>query len=147
MCGIERASVTLHVGLGTFLPVQTDDYRQHVMHAEWGELSAPAVQALRECKARNGRVVAVGTTAMRVLETAVQSGELQTWSGETDLFIYPPYRFRVVDGIVTNFHLPRTTLLLLVGAFAGVELLERAYAEAIGQRYRFFSYGDAMLIL
>jgi len=110
-------------------------------------LPATAAAAIQECKTRGGRVVAVGTTAVRVLETAAQSGELQPWCGDTELFIYPTYRFRVVDALVTNFHLPRTTLLLLVGAFAGVELLQQAYAVALAERYRFFSYGDAMLIL
>jgi S-adenosylmethionine:tRNA ribosyltransferase-isomerase len=145
--GVDSTFVTLHVGLGTFRPIETEDYTHHAMHAEWGELAETAVQAIRECKARGGRVVAVGTTAVRVLETAARDGEVRPWSGETDLFIYPPYRFRVVDALVTNFHLPRTTLLLLVGAFTGVELLQQAYAEAIARRYRFFSYGDAMLIV
>ena len=146
-CGIGWTFVTLHVGLGTFRPIECEDYTRHAMHAEWGELSATAVEAIQECKTRGGRVVAIGTTAVRVLETAAQSSELLPWRGETELFIYPPYRFRVVDALVTNFHLPRTTLLLLVGAFAGVELLQQAYAVAIAERYRFFSYGDAMLIL
>jgi S-adenosylmethionine:tRNA ribosyltransferase-isomerase len=145
--GIDWTFVTLHVGLGTFRPIETEDYTQHAMHAEWGELPELAVQSIRTCKARGGRVVAVGTTAVRVLETAARGGDVRPWSGETDLFIYPPYRFRVVDALVTNFHLPRTTLLLLVGALAGVELVQQAYAEAIARRYRFFSYGDAMLIV
>jgi len=145
--GIERAWVTLHVGLGTFRPIDAEDYQQHAMHAEWGELPETTVEAIRQCKARHGRVIAVGTTTVRVLETAALCGELRSWTGETSLYIYPPYDFRVVDALVTNFHLPRTTLLLLVGAFAGVELLQRAYAAAIEERYRFFSYGDAMLIV
>ncbi|MCI0684595.1 MAG: tRNA preQ1(34) S-adenosylmethionine ribosyltransferase-isomerase QueA [Gemmataceae bacterium] len=149
--GIERAFVTLHVGLGTFRPIDADDYRRHAMHAEWGELPEATVHALHQCKGRGGRVIAVGTTAVRVLETAAQTatqdGALHPWRGDTSLFIYAPYAFRVVDGLITNFHLPRTTLLLLVAAFAGVELLERAYAAAIAERYRFFSYGDAMLIV
>jgi S-adenosylmethionine:tRNA ribosyltransferase-isomerase len=145
--GIDWTFVTLHVGLGTFRPIETEDYTQHAMHAEWGELPETAVQAIRTCQARGGRVVAVGTTAVRVLETAARDADVRPWHGETDLFIYPPYRFRVVDALVTNFHLPRTTLLLLVGAFSGVELLQQAYAEAIARRYRFFSYGDAMLIV
>jgi S-adenosylmethionine:tRNA ribosyltransferase-isomerase len=116
------------------------------MHREWGELPAATARAVADCKARGRRVVAVGTTAVRVLETAALSAP-GPWCGETDLFIYPPYEFRCVDALVTNFHLPRSTLLLLVGAFAGVELTRRAYAEAVSLAYRFFSYGDAMLIL
>src|SRR5262249_22617289 len=108
---------------------------------------APTVDAIRACKARGGRVIAIGTTATRALETAACGGELRPWRGETDLYIHPPYPFRVLDGLVTNFHLPRTTLLLLVAAFAGAELVRRAYAEAVRERYRFYSYGDAMLVL
>jgi S-adenosylmethionine:tRNA ribosyltransferase-isomerase len=145
--GIEWASVTLHVGLGTFEPIRTPDPAQHQMHAEWGDVPAPTVDAIRECKARGGRVVAVGTTATRALETAARGGELRPWRGETDIFIHPPYRCRVLDGLVTNFHLPRTTLLLLVAAFAGPELVRRAYAEAVREQYRFYSYGDAMVVL
>ncbi len=139
--------ITLHVGLGTFRPIQVEDYRQHQMHAEWGEISNESVNAIKACRQRGGRVVAVGTTTVRVLETAAAHGELQPWSGETNLFIYPPYSFRAVDAMITNFHLPRTTLLLLVGAFAGVDLLRDAYMTAIEQQYRFYSYGDAMFIL
>jgi len=139
--------VTLHVCLGTFRPIVCDDYTKHPMHAEWGEIPAAAVEAIRACKLRGNRVVAVGTTAVRVLETAAQAGTLQPWTGETSIYIYPPYRFRVVDALVTNFHLPRTTLLLLVAALAGVEWTEKAYRAAIAERYRFYSYGDAMLIL
>jgi S-adenosylmethionine:tRNA ribosyltransferase-isomerase len=139
--------VTLHVGPGTFQPIQADDYRQHRMHAEWGELPEATVQAVAACRARGGRVVAVGTTSVRVLETVAASGPLRPWSGETALYIHPPYPFRAVDALVTNFHLPRSTLLLLVAAFAGVELTRRAYALAVEQGYRFYSYGDAMLIL
>jgi S-adenosylmethionine:tRNA ribosyltransferase-isomerase len=145
--GIEWTFVTLHVGLGTFQPVQGADFREHKMHTEWGELSASAAEAIARCRARGGRVIAVGTSSVRVLETVAATGEIQPWSGHTDLYIYPPYQFRLVDALVTNFHLPRSTLLLLVGAFAGVELIERAYRTAIEQEYRFFSYGDAMLIL
>jgi len=145
--GIERAFVTLHVGLGTFQPIQVDDIKQHHMHSEWGELPQPTAAAIKACKNRGGRVVAVGTTSVRVLETAVASGDVTAWSGETELFIYPPYRFRVVDALVTNFHLPRSTLLLLVSAFAGVELIQEAYKTAIEEQYRFYSYGDAMLIV
>jgi S-adenosylmethionine:tRNA ribosyltransferase-isomerase len=145
--GIECTFVTLHVGLGTFQPIQVDDYRDHAMHAEWASLGAATVEAIAACKARGGRVVAVGTTSVRVLESAARAGSLAPWTGETDLYIHPPYAFQVVDGLITNFHLPRTTLLLLVAAFAGVELTQEAYAVAVGERYRFYSYGDAMLVL
>jgi S-adenosylmethionine:tRNA ribosyltransferase-isomerase len=145
--GIDRAFLTLHVGPGTFQPIQAEDVTRHRMHAEWGELPAATAEALAACRARGGRVVAVGTTSVRLLETAAAAGPPQPWSGETDLFIYPPYRFRAVDALVTNFHLPRSTLLLLVAAFAGVDLLRRAYRTAIEEGYRFYSYGDAMLIV
>lgn len=151
--GIDWAFVTLHVGLGTFQPIQVDDITQHQMHREWGELSAAAAAMINTCRRRGCRVVAVGTTSVRVLETAALASrgrqflELHPWSGETDLYIYPPYEFRAVDALVTNFHLPRTSLLLLVSAFAGSELIRRAYNTAIEQRYRFYSYGDAMLVV
>jgi S-adenosylmethionine:tRNA ribosyltransferase-isomerase len=145
--GIETATVTLHVGLGTFEPMKLDDPAQHRMHAEWGEVPAATVEAIRKCKTRGGRVIAVGTTATRALESAARDGELGPWTGDTDMFIYPRYRFRVVDGLITNFHLPRTTLLLLVAAFAGPELVRAAYADAIRREYRFYSYGDAMLVI
>jgi S-adenosylmethionine:tRNA ribosyltransferase-isomerase len=145
--GIERAFVTLHVGLGTFQPIQTEDFTKHRMHREWGSLPEETVRAIADCRARGGRVVAVGTTSVRVLETVAASGSLRAWSGETDLFIYPPYEFRAVDALITNFHLPRSTLLLLVAAFAGLEPIRRAYRTAIEEGYRFYSYGDAMLIL
>jgi S-adenosylmethionine:tRNA ribosyltransferase-isomerase len=145
--GIDRTFVTLHVGLGTFQPIKVDDYRQHAMHAEWGQLGADAIAAIDRCRARGGRVVAVGTTAVRVLETAAGNGTLAPWSGETSLFIHPPYQFRVVQGLISNFHLPRTTLLLLVAAFAGTEFMREAYHAAVANRYRFYSYGDAMLVL
>lgn len=145
--GIDRAFLTLHVGLGTFQPIRTENVTQHRLHREWGELPSGTVDAIHGCRQRGGRVVAVGTTSVRVLETVAASGEIRPWSGETDLFVYPPYRFRVVDGLVTNFHLPRTSLLLLVSAFAGSESTRRAYETAIDNEYRFFSYGDAMLIL
>jgi S-adenosylmethionine:tRNA ribosyltransferase-isomerase len=151
--GIGRTFVTLHVGLGTFQPIQIEDFRRHPMHREWGELTAEAAEAITSCRRRGDRVVAVGTTSVRLLETAAlasrerQRPELRPWFGETELFIYPPYEFRAVDALVTNFHLPRSTLLLLAGAFAGVDLLRRAYMTAIERQYRFYSYGDAMLIL
>jgi S-adenosylmethionine:tRNA ribosyltransferase-isomerase len=145
--GIAWAHITLHVGLGTFEPMKSNDPVQHTMHAEWGEVPAATVEAIRACTARGGRVIAVGTTATRALESAARGGELGMWTGETDIFIHPPYRFRVPDGLITNFHLPRTTLLLLVAAFAGAELVKAAYTEAIREQYRFYSYGDAMLVL
>jgi S-adenosylmethionine:tRNA ribosyltransferase-isomerase len=146
--GIDVGFVTLHVGLGTFQPIQVDDIREHVMHAEFGEIGPETVAKIEACRLRGRRIIAVGTTSVRVLESAAAANaDLRPWSGETSLFITPPYRFRVVKGLVTNFHLPRTTLLLLVAAFAGVELLRRAYETAIREHYRFYSYGDAMLIL
>jgi S-adenosylmethionine:tRNA ribosyltransferase-isomerase len=147
--GIAWSFVTLHVGAGTFQPVKAADYRRHQMHAEWGQLPAPTAAAIIACKQRGGRVVAVGTTTVRVLETAVRTlqDRLDDWSGETALYIYPPFEFKVVDALVTNFHLPHSTLLLLVAAFAGGDLLQRAYETAIKQHYRFYSYGDAMLVL
>ncbi|HVK09414.1 MAG TPA: tRNA preQ1(34) S-adenosylmethionine ribosyltransferase-isomerase QueA, partial [Gemmataceae bacterium] len=145
--GIERTQVTLHVGLGTFEPIKAANPADHVMHAEWGEVPAAAVEAVRACKARGDRVIAVGTTATRALESAARDGELRPWHGDTGIFIHPPYQFRVLDGLITNFHLPRTTLLLLVAALAGPEQVKRAYAEAVREGYRFYSYGDAMLVL
>jgi S-adenosylmethionine:tRNA ribosyltransferase-isomerase len=145
--GIDHAFVTLHVGAGTFQSIKHADVTKHHMHREWGELPAATVEAMQRCRAQDHRIVAVGTTVVRVLETVAALGPLRPWSGETDLFIYPPYTFRAVDALITNFHLPRTSLLLLVGAFTGVALLRRAYMTAIEQQYRFYSYGDAMLIV
>jgi S-adenosylmethionine:tRNA ribosyltransferase-isomerase len=145
--GISWAYVTLHVGLGTFEPIRAEDPTQHVMHQEWGAVPPATAEAIRVCKQAGKRVIAVGTTATRALESAARSGNVESWSGETNLYIYPPYEFRVLDGLITNFHLPRTTLLLLVGAFAGMDLLRRAYESAVKMEYRFYSYGDAMLIL
>jgi len=145
--GVSDTRVTLHVGLGTFAPVMAADPTKHAIHAEWCEVTDGAAAAVAACKARGGRVVAVGTTAARAIETAARGGTVTPFRGETDLFIHAPGSFRAVDALVTNFHLPRTTLLLLVGAFAGEELLRRAYAEAVAREYRFFSYGDAMLVL
>jgi S-adenosylmethionine:tRNA ribosyltransferase-isomerase len=145
--GVGRAFVTLHVGEGTFAPIKTDDVTAHQMHCEWGELPLATAEAIAACQSRGGRVVAVGTTSVRVLETVAATGPVQPWCGETELFIYPPYQFRAVDALVTNFHLPRTSLLCLVGAFAGVELIRQAYRTAIAEGYRFYSYGDAMLIV
>lgn len=145
--GIPWTFVTLHVGLGTFQPIKAADYKQHKMHQEWGDLSAEAVAAIAACRQRGGRVVPVGTTAVRVLEHVAATGPLRPWSGDIDLFIYPPYSFRVVDALITNFHLPRSSLLLLVSALAGGPLLARSYETAIAQNYRFYSYGDAMLVI
>ena len=145
--GIDWAFLTLHVGLGTFQPVRTVHVTQHRLHREWGELSPETAEAILRCRQRGRRVVAVGTTSVRVLETVAAAGPIRPWSGETELFIYPPYSFRVVDGLVTNFHLPRTSLLLLVSAFAGADFIRQAYETAIEKEYRFYSYGDAMLIL
>jgi len=143
--GTGIAEVTLHVGAGTFAPVRVDDIRQHTMHREWYEVGAPICDAVRAARERGGRVVAVGTTAVRALESAASpDGSLAPGSGETDIFIYPGYPFRVVDALITNFHLPRSTLLMLVSAFAGRERVLAAYAAAVRERYRFFSYGDAM---
>jgi S-adenosylmethionine:tRNA ribosyltransferase-isomerase len=146
-CGVTRHEVTLHVGLDTFRPITAETPDQHKMHSEWGRIDEQTALALRACRASGGRIVAVGTTSVRVLETAVQSGELRGWTGDSNLFIRPPYVFKAVDALMTNFHLPRTTLLLLVSAFAGERLLRHAYEEAIREQYRFYSYGDAMLIL
>ncbi len=144
--GSEKAFVTLHVGPGTFQPVQVEDVAEHRMQPEWGELPAATAQALADCRARGGRVVAVGTTSVRVLETAARAGG-GAWQGQTDLTICPPFQFRAVDVLLTNFHLPRSSLLLLVAAFAGLEAVKAAYRTAVAEGYRFYSYGDAMLIL
>jgi S-adenosylmethionine:tRNA ribosyltransferase-isomerase len=144
--GIGWAFVTLHVGVGTFQPVKVTDVARHRVHREWGELPAATAEAVATCKARGGRVVAVGTTSVRVLETAAPAGEVRPWSGETELTVCPPFRFRAVDALVTNFHLPRSSLLLLVAAFTGLESMRAAYRAAVEQGYRFYSYGDAMLI-
>src|SRR5204862_8168643 len=145
--GIEWATVTLHVGPGTFLPVKVDDPREHRSHAEWGLVSAEAAHRINATRAQGGRVVAVGTTSLRLLESAAaENGEIREFAGETRLFILPGYRFRAVDLLLTNFHLPRSTLLMLVAALAGLERIKSAYAHAVAERYRFFSYGDACLI-
>jgi S-adenosylmethionine:tRNA ribosyltransferase-isomerase len=148
--GVHKATVTLHVGLDTFRPISTESVAEHPMHSEWCACPAETVAAIREAKARGGRVVAVGTTAVRTLETAARAGgvadSLVPWSGTTDLFIRPGFDFRVVDCLLTNFHMPRTTLMVLVCTFASQSLIEQAYAVAIQERYRFLSYGDAMLI-
>lgn len=145
--GVETAFVTLHVGAGTFQPVRADDIRDHQMHAEWLSVDADTVARIQATKARGGRVIAVGTTSVRCLETAAQSGQLQPFEGDTRIFIYPGYQFRVIDGLITNFHLPESTLIMLVSALAGQDNVLQAYRHAVAQRYRFFSYGDAMLII
>ena len=149
--GVRIGFVTLHVGLGTFRPVSSEELSAHVMHSEWCELPAATADLVNETKHQGGRIVAVGTTSVRTLESAAAAvpapdGSLRAWSGTTDLFIRPPYSFRVVDGLLTNFHLPKSTLIILVCAFAGYDLTMRAYQVAVEERYRFFSYGDAMFI-
>jgi S-adenosylmethionine:tRNA ribosyltransferase-isomerase len=143
-CGI--AFVTLHIGMDTFRPIGEEEIEDHHIHTEWCEVSPEAAERIRAARREGGRLVAVGTTAVRALETAAQSGEVEPFSGATGLYIYPGYAFRAVDVMLTNFHLPRSTLLLLVSAFAGKALLDRAYEEAIRERYRFYSFGDAMLL-
>lgn len=143
---IQMIHVTLHVGLDTFKPVETEDVEQHHIHTEYMEVAAEIAAQIRQAKADGRRVIAVGTTSVRVLETLGQRG-LSAFMGDTRLYIYPGYQYRVVDGMITNFHLPKSSLLMLVSAFAGKEQIDRAYAEAIAQRYRFYSFGDAMLIL
>jgi S-adenosylmethionine:tRNA ribosyltransferase-isomerase len=145
--GTRLCWVTLHVGPGTFRPIEIDRVADHRMHAEWAHISPETVGRIEACRSRGGRVVAVGSTSVRVLETAAADGALKPFTGQTDLFVRPPYAFRAVDALMTNFHLPRTTLLVLVCAFAGHALIRRAYEEAIREEYRFYSYGDAMLIL
>jgi S-adenosylmethionine:tRNA ribosyltransferase-isomerase len=144
--GIESGHVTLHVGAGTFQPVRVDDLSQHRMHSEWLNVGAGLVAKVRAARERGGRVVAVGTTVVRALESALRDGELLPFAGETSIFILPGYRIRSVDALLTNFHLPESTLLMLVSAFAGKERIFAAYEHAIRERYRFFSYGDAMLL-
>ncbi|GAA4524174.1 tRNA preQ1(34) S-adenosylmethionine ribosyltransferase-isomerase QueA [Chelativorans composti] len=145
--GIERHFVTLHVGAGTFLPVKAEDTSEHRMHAEIGVVTRETAEALNAVRRRGGRIVSVGTTSLRLLESAaVETGEIAPWSGATDIFITPGYRFRAVDVLVTNFHLPRSTLFMLVSAFCGLERMKAAYAHAIANQYRFYSYGDASLL-
>jgi S-adenosylmethionine:tRNA ribosyltransferase-isomerase len=144
--GARIVKLTLHVGAGTFQPVRVERVEEHRMHREWFEVPQGVVDAVAAARAADGRVLAVGTTALRALESAALGGRLQARTGETDLFVYPGFRFRVVDRLLTNFHLPKSSLLMLVAAFGGLEHIRRAYAHAIAQRYRFFSYGDAMLI-
>ncbi len=146
--GVDFSHVTLHVGAGTFLPVKVDDIRDHKMHAERGQLTAQAVAEIAETKARGGRVIAVGTTALRLLEAAARApGGLQAWDGATDIFITPGFEFQVVDGLMTNFHLPKSTLMMLVAAWMGADRIKTIYDHAIAEKYRFFSYGDSSLLL
>lgn len=144
--GVHTATVTLHVGLGTFMPMRVEDPRMHRMHREWYRVPEETVAAIEACRARGGRVVAVGTTVTRTLEHAAVGGVLQSGSGDTEIFIFPGHEFRVVDALITNFHLPKSTLLMLVSAFAGRENVLHAYAEAVARGFRFYSYGDAMFI-
>ncbi len=144
--GVELAWLTLHVGAGTFQPVRVNELSEHRMHAERFDIPADTVAAIERARARGGRVIAVGTTSLRALEAASQAGKVRAGSGETDIFITPGYRFRCVDRLLTNFHLPKSTLLMLVSAFAGYDAIRQAYAHAVAERYRFFSYGDAMLL-
>jgi S-adenosylmethionine:tRNA ribosyltransferase-isomerase len=145
--GVEFTEVTLHVGAGTFLPVKVQDVTTHRMHAEWGEVTPEAATQINATKAAGGRVIPVGTTALRLIESAARSGRMEPWTGETDIFIYPGFRFHVTDGLMTNFHLPKSTLLMLVSALMGKDRIDRIYAHAVKDRYRFFSYGDASLLL
>ncbi len=144
--GVSQHFVTLHVGAGTFLPVKVDDTRDHVMHSEWCNVSVETACALNETRARGGRVVAIGTTSLRVLESASVEGQVRAYAGETSIFITPGYQFQAVDALMTNFHLPRSTLFMLVSAFAGLEAMHAAYRFAITNGYRFYSYGDGSLL-
>jgi S-adenosylmethionine:tRNA ribosyltransferase-isomerase len=145
--GVDFTEVTLHVGAGTFLPVKVEDVTTHKMHAEWGEVSPQAAAEIAATKAAGGRVIPVGTTALRLIETAAAMGQIAPWQGETDIFIYPGYRFVVADALMTNFHLPKSTLMMLVSALMGQGRIKTIYDHAISQRYRFFSYGDSSLLI
>ncbi|ODM42525.1 tRNA preQ1(34) S-adenosylmethionine ribosyltransferase-isomerase QueA [Cereibacter johrii] len=145
--GVGFTEVTLHVGAGTFLPVKVEDVTTHRMHAEWGEVTETAAAEIAAAKAAGGRVIPVGTTALRLIESAAASGAIRPWRGETDIFIYPGYRFRVTDALMTNFHLPKSTLLMLVSALMGQERIRAIYDHAVRHDYRFFSYGDASLLI
>ena len=145
--GVQFSHVTLHVGAGTFLPVKTDNIADHKMHAEWGEVTPAAAAAINATRAAGGRVIPVGTTALRLIESAATDAGVVAWRGPTDIFITPGFRFRVADGLMTNFHLPKSTLMMLVSALMGADRIRTIYAHAIGSGYRFFSYGDASLLL
>jgi len=144
--GVNTTFVTLHVGAGTFQPVKVEQIKDHVMHSEWIHVSEDTVKAIQDTKKLGGRVVSVGTTSLRSLESASQSGQIKPFIGDTDIFIFPGYEFKTVDALITNFHLPKSTLLMLVSAFSGKEQVMNAYAHAIKEQYRFFSYGDAMFL-
>ncbi|MCV2876812.1 tRNA preQ1(34) S-adenosylmethionine ribosyltransferase-isomerase QueA [Rhodobacteraceae bacterium XHP0102] len=146
--GVEMSFVTLHVGAGTFLPVTVDDVTTHKMHAEWGEVSAEAANEMNATRAAGGRIIPVGTTALRLIETAAsETGEMRPFQGDTDIFIYPGYHFKITDGLMTNFHLPKSTLMMLVSALMGADRIRAIYDHAITEQYRFFSYGDASLLM
>lgn len=145
--GVQFTHVTLHVGAGTFLPVKVDDVRDHKMHAEWGEVTADAAAQMNASKAAGHRVIPVGTTALRLIESAADGGKMAPWIGPTDIFITPGFTFQIADGLMTNFHLPKSTLMMLVSALMGVEKIRNIYDHAIGEEYRFFSYGDSSLLL
>ncbi|MFN7224534.1 MAG: tRNA preQ1(34) S-adenosylmethionine ribosyltransferase-isomerase QueA [Paracoccaceae bacterium] len=145
--GVDFTEVTLHVGAGTFLPVKVEDVTTHRMHAEWGQVTARAADQINATRAAGGRVIPVGTTALRLIETAARSGRVEPWEGPTDIFIYPGFTFHATDALMTNFHLPKSTLLMLVSALMGKDRMDRIYAHAIAQGYRFFSYGDASLLI
>lgn len=144
--GVDFTHVTLHVGAGTFLPVKVDDVTTHKMHAEWGQVSAQAADEIAATKRAGGRVIPVGTTALRLIETAARGGQIAAWEGDTDIFIYPGFVFQVADALMTNFHLPKSTLMMLVSALMGQDTVRRIYDHAIDQEYRFFSYGDASIL-
>ncbi len=145
--GVDFTEVTLHVGAGTFLPVKVDDVSTHKMHAEWGEVTQKAASEMNSTRAKGGRIIPVGTTALRLIETAAVSGDVEPWQGPTDIFIYPSYKFRVTDALMTNFHLPKSTLLMLVAALMGHDRIRKIYDHALVNDYRFFSYGDASLLI
>ena len=146
--GVEFSEVTLHVGAGTFLPVKVEDVTTHRMHAEWGQITPGAAAEINETKRAGGRIIPVGTTALRLIESAAdEDGTLQAWTGPTDIFIYPGYRFRITDALMTNFHLPKSTLMMLVSALMGPDRIRRIYAHAVESGYRFFSYGDSSLLI
>ena len=146
--GVQSETLTLHVGAGTFLPVKAEETEDHKMHAEWGRIDAATAERLNATRAKGGRLIAVGTTSLRLLESAVdEGGSIRPFEGDTAIFITPGYRFKAIDGLVTNFHLPRSTLFMLVSALMGLDTMKRAYAHAVGEKYRFYSYGDASFLL
>jgi S-adenosylmethionine:tRNA ribosyltransferase-isomerase len=145
--GVQFTHVTLHVGAGTFLPVKVDDVRDHKMHAEWGEVTTQAAAEMNATKAAGGRIIPVGTTALRLIESAAKNGQMQSWTGPTDIFIMPGFEFQMADGLMTNFHLPKSTLMMLVSALMGTSEIRAIYDHAIAEKYRFFSYGDSSLLL